>query len=88
MRYFEYESDSIHQIPSGEAGASGKVTYILVGITVFFMLAAITWSTLVVCIVCLVPDIVCMDPCLIEWLLINECVTLQFLVVHLYCQAR
>lgn len=46
--YFGSLSENISQIASGKAGPSGKVTYILVGITVFFMLAAVTWSTFVV----------------------------------------
>ncbi len=46
--YFGSLSENISQIASGKAGPSGKVTYILVGVTVFFMLAAVTWSTFVV----------------------------------------
>ncbi len=46
--YFGSLSENISQIASGKAGPSGKVTYILVGVTVFFMIAAVTWSTFVV----------------------------------------
>ena len=46
--YFGSLSENISQIASGQAGPSGKVTYILVGVTIFFMIAAVTWSTLVV----------------------------------------
>lgn len=46
--YFGSLSEGITQIASGKAGPSGVVTYILVGVTVFFMLAAVTWSTFVV----------------------------------------
>ena len=48
MCYFGSLSEGITQIASGKAGPSGMVTYILVGLTVFFMLAAVTWSTFVV----------------------------------------
>ena len=48
MCYFGSLSEGITQIASGKAGPSGVVTYVLVGLTVFFMLAAVTWSTFVV----------------------------------------
>ena len=46
--YFGSLSEGITQIASGKAGPSGVVTYVLVGVTIFFMLAAVTWSTFVV----------------------------------------
>lgn len=46
--YFGSLSENISQIASGKAGPSGVVTYVLVGVTVFFMVAAVTWSTFVV----------------------------------------
>ena len=53
MCYFGSLSEGITQIASGKAGPSGVVTYILVGVTVFFMLAAVTWSTFVVRSACM-----------------------------------
>ncbi|KAL3136439.1 hypothetical protein ABBQ38_005694 [Trebouxia sp. C0009 RCD-2024] len=46
--YFGSLSEGITQIASGKAGPSGVVTYVLVGVTAVFMLAAVTWSTFVV----------------------------------------
>lgn len=46
--YFGSLSDNIAQIANGKAGPSGVVTYVLVGVTILFMLCAVAWSTIVV----------------------------------------
>ena len=46
--YFGSLSENITQIVSGDAGPSGPVTYVLLGVTCLFMIAAVAWSTIVV----------------------------------------